>query len=186
MFRRWIRQKEEERAIALRSDETGETEALPMGWNWEFFFLGWTFGFPLFRRKLYGLGALMAIILTSLLIARYYALPPSGEEAERMNREIMAAVPIGAIQACQERGEDPCPELLAAFWTHPLWLRTSIAFVSQFLLMFAMMGAHLWICFRANDRAIRARLKRGWRFADPESEALWRKRHPRPQNKGES
>ena len=165
----------EEISLLLRSGD-GEVRAFPLGWNWNFFFYSWIFGIPLFLQKLYGSALLMALILASLLVARYYAIPPTGAEADRIAAEIVTSLPQNATE----------DEVWTATLQHPAMIRATVSFVSQFLLMFAMIGFHLWICFRGNERVIQMHLKRGWRFASPDSETSWQKRRENKKRKGDS
>lgn len=53
--------------VPIKNPKSGEIKEIPVGWSWRLLFLSSVFGVPLFRRRLYGWGALfLAMSLTSV------------------------------------------------------------------------------------------------------------------------
>jgi hypothetical protein len=48
--------------VTLRNKNTGEIRSQQIGWSWTCLFFSFFFGIPLFTRKLYGWGAVMALL----------------------------------------------------------------------------------------------------------------------------
>jgi hypothetical protein len=62
--------------VTMREPVPGATKQIKVGWSWTCFFFSWFFGVPLFLRRLYGWGILMAIV--GILLGFAHSSTPVG------------------------------------------------------------------------------------------------------------